>query len=440
VEAYQLSSAVNAGRSGVPSARAVTSAAVKAIAREHGAAAVRIASAEIDTAARARMRASLARGDLATWSYDAAYADAATDPATLLPGARSIVCIAIPYATPVPRERRNHGRVSAYAWSRDYHRRMQSTLRDIAAAIDALAVNDAAEWDPDVLPAPNVAPTPNVMPDPNVILSLSKDAPQPQRTRVVCDTAPLAERAFAERAGLGWIGKHTSLIVHGLGSAVFLGEIVTTLELEPDPPLRTSCGACTRCVDVCPTGALRGDHTIDATRCISDLTQRRDAIPRALRPLIGTWVWGCDLCNDACPPSRIAGRAGDAAFAPLHDGTAQPNLQELLRVRGRRAFARFRETAMGWRGAAVLRRNAALALGNELDRANVPALAEALRDDPSPLVRGHAAWALGRIGSPRACEALRAAARSETDRAVLDEVALALEPWAPRRALQHKTL
>jgi epoxyqueuosine reductase len=404
----------------VSSAAVGTTAAVKAIARERGAAAVRIASAEMDATARSRMRTSLARGDLATWSYDAAYADAATDPATLLPGARSIVCIAIPYATPPPREHPGRGRVSAYAWSRDYHRRMQSTLRDIAAAIDALAAGD------------------NGVPDPNVILSLSKDAPQPQRTRVVCDTAPLAERAFAERAGLGWIGKHTSLIVHGAGSAVFLGEIVTTLALEPDPPLRTSCGACTRCVDVCPTGALRGDRTMDATRCISDLTQRRDAIPRALRPLIGTWVWGCDLCNDACPPSRIAGRAGDTAFAPLGDDTAQPDLRQLLRLRGR-AFARFRETAMGWRGATVLRRNAAVALGNELDRANVPALAEALRDDPSPLVRGHAAWALGRIGSPRAHEALREAARSETDRAVLDEVTLALEPCAPRAALHHKT-
>jgi len=256
---------------------------------------------------------------------------------------------------------------------------------------------------------------------------------------VVCETAPLAERAFAARAGLGWIGKHTSLIVHGLGSAVFLGEIVTTLELEPDPPLRTSCGSCTRCIDICPTGALRGDGTMDATRCISDLTQRRDAIPRALRPLVGTWVWGCDLCNDACPPSRIAGRAGDPAFAPLGTDTAEPDLQHLLRLRGR-AFARFRETAMGWRGAAVLRRNAAVALGNELDRAGVPALAEALTGDPSPLVREHAAWALGRIGSPRAYAALRDAARRETDRAVLGEMALALEPLAPQRALNSQTL
>ena len=366
-------------------------AAVKALALEEGAGAVRIAAADADAQTRVRFADAVARGDIATWPYDAAYAAAAADPQALLPGARSIVCVAVAYATPVPRERRGRGRVSAYAWSRDYHRRMQALLRDIAAGIDALAGAPA--------------------------------------TAVACDTAPLAERAFAERAGLGWIGKHTSLIVHGLGSAVFLGEIATTLELEPDLPLRTSCGACRACVDVCPTGALRGDRTMDATRCISDLTQRRDAIPHALRPLVGTWVWGCDLCNDACPPSRIAGRSGDPAFAPLAEETAEPDLQALLRLRGR-AFARLRETAMGWRGAGVLRRNAAVALGNGLDRADVPALAEALAGDPSPLVRGHAAWALGRIGSPQAYAALRGAAARESERTVVREIALALEPHA----------
>jgi epoxyqueuosine reductase len=382
-------------------AASTNAAAVKTAARACGASAVRIARADADPATRARMHAALARGDLATWSYDGAYANAASDPRSLLPGARSVVCIAVAYATPVPRERHGRGRVSAYAWSRDYHRRMQATLREIAARIDEIAGLPAA--------------------------------------RVVCDTAPLAERAFAERAGLGWIGKHTSLIVHGLGSAVFLGEIVTTLDLAPDPPLRTSCGACRACVDVCPTGALRGDRTMDATRCISDLTQRRDAIPRALRPLIGTWVWGCDLCNDACPPSRNAGRAGDAAFAPLGEDTAEPDLQTLLRLRGR-AFERVRATAMGWRGATVLRRNAAVALGNGLDRADVPALAAALRGDPSPLVRGHAAWALGRIGSPRARADLRAAALEETERTVLDELAAALEPPAPGPAFNPQRI
>ena len=373
----------------VGSGSAALSETVKDIARRCGAAAVRIASAAPDDASRERFRAAIARGDLSTWPYDDRYAGAASDPATLLPGARSVVCIAVPYATAPPRERRGYGRVSAYAWSADYHRRMQALLRTIAAKIDELAGAPA--------------------------------------TRVACDTAPLAERAFAARAGLGWVGKHTSLIVKGQGSAVFLGEIVTTLELEPDPPLRTSCGACTRCVRACPTGALRGDRTMDATRCISDLTQRRDPIPRALRPLIGTWVWGCDLCNDACPPTARAGTRGGRDAAPLAGETAQPPLDHLLRLRGA-AFRRLRATAMGWRGAAVLRRNAAVAMGNELDRAHVPALAEALASDASALVRGHAAWALGRIGSPPARRSLERALAVETDPGVREEIAAALEP------------
>jgi epoxyqueuosine reductase len=363
-------------------------AAVKKAARACGADAVRIAPARLDATTAERMRASFARGDLATWSYDGAYAAAASDPASLLPGARSVVCIAVAYATTPPPERRGRGRVSAYAWSADYHRRMRRILDAIAARIDALAGEPA--------------------------------------TVVACDTAPLAERAFAAAAGLGWVGKHTSLIVKGLGSAVFLGEIVTALDLEPDPPVRTTCGACRRCVDVCPTGALRGDRTMDATRCISDLTQRRDPIPRALRPLVGTWVWGCDLCNDACPPSIRAGTRGTPAFAPLDDAYAAPDLQQLLRLGGA-AFRRLRATAMGWRGATVLRRNAAVALGNGLDRADVPALADALRDDPSALVRGHAAWALGRIGSPQAYASLQNAEGIEPDETVREEIGCALE-------------
>ena len=378
------------------SSAAQLAAAVKAAARECGAQAVRICSADADPLTRERMRAAFSRGDVATWPYDDVYAQAASDPSTLLPGAHSVVCVAVAYATPPPPERRGRGRVSAYAWSRDYHRRMQELLRTIAARIDALA---------------------------------------PGRTCVVCDTAPLAERAFAQRAGLGWIGKHTSLIVKGLGSAVFLGEIVTTLELEPDAPVRTSCGRCARCVDVCPTGALRGDGTMDATRCISDLTQRRGAIPRALRPLVGTWVWGCDLCNDVCPPSVRAGRRGEAGFAPAAESIAAPELQALLRLRGA-AFEQVRRTAMGWRGASVLRRNAAVALGNGLDRADVPALVVALREDPSATVRGHAAWALGRIGSPAAFGALRRALEDDPDATVRAEASAALEPTQGTAAFQ----
>jgi epoxyqueuosine reductase len=360
-----------------------------AAAREAGAGAVSIASAEDDARAHQRFAASIARDDLATWPYDDAYAERAASPAALLPGAKSVVCVAIPYATDAPKERAPlSGRVSNYAWATDYHRYARPILQRIASVLD--------------------------------------DAAGEPATRIVCDTAPLAERAFAERAGLGWVGKHTNLIAPGLGSYVFLAEIVTTLELPPDAPSKKTCGACTRCIDVCPTRALRGDYTIDATRCISDLTQRTDAIPRPLRPLMGDWVWGCDLCQEICPPTRRASARVDAAFAAPRANGAFPDLLALLRLRGGEYRRRFRLTAMGWRGAAVLRRNAAVALGNALDRAAVPALELSLAGDPSELVRGHVAWALGRIGSPRAYASLKARSRHETSLTVREEIASAL--------------
>jgi epoxyqueuosine reductase len=219
--------------------------------------------------------------------------------------------------------------------------------------------------------------------------------------------------------------------VPGAGSFVFLGEVVTTLDLAPGEPLKKTCGTCERCVRACPTGALRGDYTIDARRCIADLTQRTDAIPRDLRPLVSDWVWGCDLCQDVCPPSRLAGERGSADFRPAEADLAAPSLLELLRLRSGAFKRRFRPTAMGWRGGAVLRRNAAVALGNALDRAAVPALCEALQRDPHPLVRGHAAWALGRIGSPRALAALDAVAAgaAETSPDVRAEVEAARSAW-----------
>ncbi len=356
--------------------------------RAAGADAVRIAGAEPLAQTRAQLEAAYARGDLATWPYDAAHARRAADPGSILAAARSVICIAVAYATPPARPRRGRGRVASYAWPADYHRRMRALLQTVAETVAVLA------------PEAECA--------------------------IACDTAPLAERAFAARAGLGWIGKHTNLIAPGLGSYVFLGEVVTTLALAPDTPLRTSCGSCTRCVDVCPTRALRGDYTIDATRCISDLTQRTGVIPRELRPLLGDWVWGCDLCQDVCPPTRRAAR-DRTAFAPLDAQGAAPDLQQLLALRSGTFKRRYAPTAMGWRGAAVLRRNAAVALGNNLDRANVDALARALREDPHPDVRAHVAWALGRIGSPKADAALRAALAAESQSLVIAEICAALE-------------
>ncbi|MBV8149265.1 MAG: tRNA epoxyqueuosine(34) reductase QueG, partial [Candidatus Eremiobacteraeota bacterium] len=278
-------------------------------------------------------------------------------------------------------------RISNYAWSGDYHREVRRVLDAVARALDAFA--------------------------------------QAPVSAVACDVAPLAERAFAARAGLGWIGKHTNLIAPGLGSYVFLGEVVTTLELEADPPLAKTCGACRRCVDVCPTGALRGDYTIDARRCIADLTQRTDGIPRELRALLGEWLWGCDICQIVCPPNAIAGKT------PIDDGianeeSAQPSLVSLLRMRSGEFKRKYARGAVGWRGAAVLRRNAAVALGNALDRSAVPALSDSLAKDPHPMVRAHVAWALGRIGSPSAVSALQRRYGMESDPTVREEIQAAL--------------
>jgi epoxyqueuosine reductase len=335
------------------------------------------------------MRASFARGDLDTWGYDDGYATAATDAGALLEGALRIICVAVPYRTRDAEARgRLRGRVSNYAWSRDYHQTLRAMLAELAAMLDAFAGAPVA--------------------------------------RVACDTAPIGERAAAARAGIGWVGKHTGLISPPAGSYIFLGEIVTSLELPVDPPLRKSCGSCSRCVDACPTGALRGDYTIDAGRCIADLTQRTDAIPRELRPLIGDWVWGCDICQVVCPPNTHAPQRGSEAFAPEDEDTASPDLVALLHLKSAEYKRRYRRTAMGWRGAAVLRRNAAIALGNVGDRSATGPLADSLARDPHPMVRGASAWALGRIASPQACAVLQTAAASEREESVRDEIVLAL--------------
>ena len=343
------------------------------------------------------MQASFARGDLKTWGYDGHYARIAATPETILPGARTVVCVGMPYATPDVAAAPLTGRVSNYAWSSDYHRRMKSILSEIASVIETNAGTGT--------------------------------------TKIACDTAPLAERAFAARAGLGWIGKHTNLIDPQFGSFVFLGEIVTTVEFDSDERLKKNCGSCRRCIDICPTGALRGDYTIDATRCISDLTQRTDGIPRAMRPFVGTWVWGCDLCQTICPPTQKAGFSARSENSAISQDAAAPSLVRLLRLRSSDFRRTFAPTAIGWRGAAVLRRNAAVALGNALDRSTVPALRDSLESDPHPMVRGHSAWALGRIGSPAAIDALERGLGWESSQAVREEIASALEPFAANSAL-----
>lgn len=281
--------------------------------------------------------------------------------------------------------------------------------------------------------------------------------------RICVDTAPLLERALGEGAGLGFIGKNTLLITPGLGSFTLLAELLVGLEVAPRSSVRDSshsepeptagrtaqaersahglssskCGSCRQCLDVCPTGAFVGPHTLDARRCISYLTiENSGAIPRALRPAIGTWIFGCDLCQEVCPwnaSPTLASRA-DPELRP-RPAQSRPALLELLQL-GQAQVRRFvRRTALRRLGRNQLLRNVAVALGNVGTPAEVPALLTALQKEP-PLVRQHVVWALSQIGRRHPSveltisATLREALTREDDPATQAELREALAPTA----------
>jgi len=236
----------------------------------------------------------------------------------------------------------------------------------------------------------------------------------------------MLDRAWAERSGVGWIGKNTNVIVQGGGSWMFLGEILTDLDVEPDAPARNHCGTCARCIAACPTGAIIGPYQLDARRCISYLTiEHRGSIPLTLRPLIGTRIFGCDDCQEVCPWNRFAVKTGDPDFAERPEQQT-PELIPLLSLDDAGFRARYQGTALLRAKRAGFVRNVAVALGNLGDPRSVEPLARALEQDPEPLVRGHAAWALGRIGGDAARRALTGARESEASQEVLEEIDAAL--------------
>lgn len=246
------------------------------------------------------------------------------------------------------------------------------------------------------------------------------------RTRGVVDTAPLLERDFARLAGLGWFGKNTMLINKRLGSWFFLAAFLTDQELVYDQPHETShCGTCTRCLDACPTGAFVGPYVLDARKCISYLTiEHRGPIPVELREGIGDWLFGCDVCQDVCPWNRKAPPTRVSEFAP-HPDMAAADAVELLSLTPEEFRTRFRLTPLARPKRAGLLRNATIVLGNRPDPLTIPALIRAL-EDPEPLVRGGACWALGRFSDPEARQALQRLRSIEDDPAVRQELDAAL--------------
>lgn len=261
---------------------------------------------------------------------------------------------------------------------------------------------------------------------------LEAETGAPIRGKSYVDTGPILERDLARRAGLGWFGKNTNLLHPASGSFFFLGGLFVELELPPDAPFEAErCGSCTRCLEACPTGALVAPRTLDATKCISYLTiELKGAIPEELREKIGELLYGCDICQEVCPWNERFSRTlpDDSPFRPreaLGGKDSRTLARELLAMTQEEFSRAFKGSPMKRAKLRGLKRNAAVVLGTIGSAEDVPALAAALAD-PEPMVRGHTAWALAKIGSAEALEALRAKESVESNPAVLEELRRAL--------------
>jgi epoxyqueuosine reductase len=289
----------------------------------------------------------------------------------------------------------SRGLISNYAWGIDYHNLMVPRLEELSDFVNA---------------------------------ELGTPAGCGSRYRVYVDTGPVLERAYAARAGLGFIGKNTCLIHPQKGSWLFLGEILTDAELDPTPgEIDVSCGTCRECLDACPTKALIAPYVLDARRCISYLTiELRGPIPVELRPLIKNRVYGCDVCQTVCPWQRFARPTEVDAFWAAETDRAAPALVDVLAMSEKAFRHHYEGTPVLRIGRSGLLRNAAIALGNCGDEQATGAL-ECGLVDPEPLVRGHAAWALGRIGGRDIESILEDILQREKDPYVLREIGMAIE-------------
>jgi len=286
----------------------------------------------------------------------------------------------------------NYGKVASYAWGYDYHEILAKRMNALVGYIETLLGKSVAQ-------------------------------------RNYSDTGAILERDLAQRAGLGWIGKNTCLIQPQNGSYYLLSEILLDLALPPDPPFsHDRCGNCRRCLDACPTGCILPDRTLDSRRCISYLTiELKGNIPQDLRPLVGNWVFGCDICQQVCPWNhRFAALEGDPAFAP-RPGLPNPNLIEDLSLTPEAFNRKFKDSPVRRAKRRGYLRNVCVALGNHGDKKAIPVLTRALQVEPEALVRSHAAWALGKIGSQEALQALAQARLSESCNDVLEEMQAALD-------------
>ncbi len=314
----------------------------------------------------------------------------------ILPGVQSMIVVGLDYATvTVPDGLLNdpsRGRIAAYAWGLDYHEVMTPRLQQLA------------EW-------------------------LRVESRQTMTHRVYVDTGAILERSHGQQAGLGFTGKNTMLIHPRRGSSFFLGEILTNLEFDAYDKAgrQTLCGTCTRCLVACPTNAFPRPHVLDARRCISYLTiEHKGWIDRDLRSLMGNWVFGCDICQDVCPFQPFTLPTQEQAFYPADTDRIAPPLLDVLALDDAQFKARYAGSPLYRIKRERLVRNACVAVGNWGHPDAMPSLGNLL-EDRSPLIRGHSAWALGRIGGDESTRLLTARYGREEDSQVREEIAAALE-------------
>lgn len=306
---------------------------------------------------------------------------------------RSIVSIAVAYPSKMKSPPKSvpgayRGILSRSAWGEDYHQVLRERMAKLTDVLRRL------------------------VPDCNV--------------ESMVDTGALVDRAVAERAGIGWFGNNCAVITPEFGSWVYLGEMITDIPFPPDTPVTESCGDCTICIDACPTGALVGKGELNASRCISFVTQTKGFVDDEFKRKIGNRLYGCDTCQIVCPKNKGRNWTRHEELQPDPE-VAKPLLAPLLSMSNREFKERFGRSAAAWRGKKPIQRNAIIALGNFKDESAVPELIRLLREDDRPVIRGTAAWALGRIGGAEAEDALASALVREKDAEALEEIRRAMK-------------
>ncbi len=315
-----------------------------------------------------------------------------TNPSLLMDGAQSIISIAVAYPSKmtnrvVSKQGERRGIFSRASWGTDYHIVLRNRLKKLEAYIQ--------EKVPEAI------------------------------CKSMVDTGELADRAVAERAGIGWSGKNCAIITPEFGSYVYLGEMITNIPFEPDIPMEDQCGTCNKCIEACPTGALIQGGQINAQHCISFLTQTKGTIAEEFRDRIGNRLYGCDSCQTACPVNK-------RKDYHLHQEVeaepeiAKPLLKPILQLSNRQFKEKFGHVSGAWRGKNPIQRNAIIALAHFKDETALEDLVELLNQDPRPMIRGTAAWAIGKIDGAEARAMLEKAFELERDETVIAEIEKAL--------------